>query len=66
MTTYLVPLTDDEIKLLTQCIDWTRQTLFLRKDADFPHKVKESAELGYKLDCIAIDYWTIREAENLL
>jgi len=57
----MVPLSDQEIRLLIQCIDWTRQTLFLKKHNDFAYKVKESAALGYKLDCVALDYWTLRE-----
>lgn len=56
---YSVTLTHDEIQLLIDCIDWTRQTLFMRKPNDFPIRLRESASLGYKLDCLLIDYWDV-------
>ena len=52
---YEVSLTYNEMRLLIDCIDWTRQTLYARKPNDFPIRLRESASLGYKLDCTLID-----------
>lgn len=55
MNTYTIELTHDEIRLLIDAIDWTRQTLYMRKPNDFPIRLRESASIGYKLDCTLID-----------
>ena len=55
MNTYTVELTYDEIRLLIDAIDWTRQTLYMRNPNDFPIRLRESANIGYKLDCTLID-----------
>lgn len=58
-TTFLVSMTEDEMRTVLHCIEWTKQTLFDKKKNDFPIMRKEAMDVGYRIDCMLIDHWAV-------